>query len=141
MKAQSSFELLVSVGAFLLFMVPMVFLMLSASQGGLETLSVYSSRNVVQSLSDNLNEVYLQGDGAKRSIILDIPTNARKIYVGNHTATISIMTSSGIYEVSHPFFANVSEFNISSSTRSISGLTAVILTMNNGKVEIRKKYA
>lgn len=131
-KGQSSFEMFVTVGAFLLFILPIILILLALSQAGLENLSLMSGHSTVQRLSDSINEVYLQGDGARRSILLDLPPNSKSLAVGNHSAVLYLSTSSGQYEISHPVFANVSDF---STTKS--GLVDLMIMCNGTTVMLK----
>lgn len=130
MKGQSAFEMLVTVATFIAYIVPVVLLVFSSSQLQLEDLTIMNGRAVVQQLSDTMNTVYLAGDGAKQSILLDLPSNTKNLTVSGSTVTLYLTTSSGVYEISHPIFANASAFAVSGK----SGLIKMVLKMSNGKV-------
>ncbi len=132
MKAQSSFEMLVTVATFLAFSMPIILAALAASQLKVEDFSLFHGRTLVQYLSDNVNDVYLQGNGAKRTILLDFPPNSKNLTVFNHTITLYLASSNGVYEISHPFFANVSDFNVSRT-----GIANINISMEEGQVKIR----
>lgn len=131
-KAQSSFEMFVTVATFLAFSVPVILAVLAASQLRLEDLSLVHGATTVQLLSDDINEVYLQGNGARRSVLLDLPSATRNITVSDGMVVLYLKTSSGPYEISHPIIANASYFS-----ESRSGLTNIVLTMEGGQVVLQ----
>lgn len=130
MKAQSSFEMLVSVATLLAYTIPLVLLLFSLTQLRLEDISISSGRATVQQLSDTINEVHLQGAHAKRSLILDLPSNSQNLSVSGNSIILRLSTTSGPYEISHPVLANVSDFSISSR----SGLINIIVKTNGTQV-------
>lgn len=133
MKAQSSFETLVTVATFLLFTIPIVLLVLSSSSLRLEDLSISHARTSAQQLSDTINTVYLEGNQSKRSILIELPANAENLTILGSAKSVIIYlnTESGPYEISHSVFANVSDFSISRS-----GLTPLTIEMNNSQVVV-----
>ncbi|MBU0586074.1 hypothetical protein KJ780_01030 [Candidatus Micrarchaeota archaeon] len=132
MKAQSTFEMFVGVIAFLTFMLPLIYMMFSLSQVGLENISFFSAQSTAQRFSDEINKVYLQGDNAKSSFILDLPPNTEELYIANNTINIVLGGYSGNYEVSHPVFANVSDYNTTKK-----GLFGVKIWCNNTQVIVQ----
>jgi hypothetical protein len=110
MKGQSAFEMLVSVATLLAFSLPIVLLALSMSHLGLEDLSLFHSRSTVQMVSDSINEVHLQGGDAKRTILIDLPSNALNLTVSGNMVTIYLSTGSGPYAVSHPILPTAANF-------------------------------
>lgn len=131
MRGQVAFETLVTVAAFLAFSLPIVLLLMSLSGLKLEDLSHFHAKGTVQHFSDTINAVYLEGENATRSIILNIPSNARNLTVLNNTVTLKLITSNGQYEVSQPLFANVSDFS-----NSNKGLIRITIKMENGIIKI-----
>lgn len=131
MKAQSMFEMFVTVTMLLAFTVPIILLVISSSQLRLEDLSVFHGRTAVQQLSDTINEVYLEGPGSKRSFLIDLPSNTQNLTFSGNTVTLYLATESGPYQISHPIFANVTYFTIRKS-----GLAQVNLIMENQQVRV-----
>lgn len=106
-KGQTSFEMLVSLAALLAFSVPVVLLVLSSSQLRLEDLSVFHGRTSVQQLSDAINEVYLEGAGSQRTLLVELPSNTQNLTFSGNTVTLYLSTQNGVYQISHPVFAAV----------------------------------
>lgn len=132
MRGQTAFEMLVTVATLLAFSVPIVLLALSSSNIRLEDLSLFHGRSTVQQLSDSINEVYLQGEGAKRSIILDLPSNTKNLTISGNTVTLLLSTTSGQYEISHPILADTNNYSIQRT-----GMTNVVMIMQGGKVIVQ----
>ncbi|MDD5336853.1 MAG: hypothetical protein PHS02_00025 [Candidatus ainarchaeum sp.] len=132
MRGQSALETLVTVSALLVFSVPVVLLVLSASALRLEDLSVFQGQTSVQQLSDSINEVYLQGNGSSRSILVQLPSNTRNLTVSGNSLTLYLSTQNGVYALSHPLLANASEYIISRS-----GLVNMEISMEGNTVVIR----
>ncbi|MFA5077529.1 MAG: hypothetical protein WC488_03835 [Candidatus Micrarchaeia archaeon] len=132
MKGQSALETLVTVSTLLIFTVPMVLLVLSASGLRLEDLSVFHARTTVQQIADTVNEVYLQGDGSTRTILVQLPSNTKSLNISGSSVVIYLSTQSGVYEISHPILANASSFSLSRS-----GLTKMDVKMEHGVVVIQ----
>ncbi|MEW6528816.1 MAG: hypothetical protein AB1391_02925 [Candidatus Micrarchaeota archaeon] len=131
MKAQSSFEVLITVAILIAFSIPIILAALAISQLRLDDFSLSHGKATVQYLSDNINEVYLEGNASKRTILLDFPSNTKNLTISNHTIILYLTSSSGVYEISHPFFADTTDFSIAKR-----GIASVVLSMNNGKVNL-----
>ncbi len=132
LKAQSAFEMFVSVATLLAFSVPIVLLALSSSGLRLEDLSLSHGKASVQQLVDNINEVYLEGNGSKRTMVLNLPFNCKNLTVSGNLVTIYLSTSMGMYEISEPVFANVGDFSVSRT-----GLVSVSAKMESGRVMLQ----
>ncbi|VVB98029.1 Uncharacterised protein [uncultured archaeon] len=132
MKGQSAFEMLVSVATLLAFSLPIVLLAFSISHLGLEDLSLFHSRSTVQLVSDSINEVYLQGGDARRTVLIDLPSNAMNLTVSGNSITIYLSTASGPYAVSHPLLADAGNF-----TSMGAGLKQLSISANGTRVVLR----
>lgn len=133
-KGQTAFETFVTVMMFIAFTVPVALLLLSTSNLKLEHTTLFHARTTTQQFADSINEVYLQGDGAVRNIILNIPSNTKNLSVSNNTVTLFLRVADGEYAISHPFFANAGDFNISDRV----GLMPITIKMQNGAVNITR---
>ena len=99
MKAQVSMEMLTTLGLFLLLLVPILFIalyMVNNNNSSLASLQATSSARLV---ADTINEVYLEGDGSSRTILVAIPNgdliikgNAVIIDLGNKKTVRYILT-------------------------------------------------
>ncbi|HIE56105.1 MAG TPA: hypothetical protein EYP90_13170, partial [Chromatiaceae bacterium] len=127
MKGQASIELLVTLGIVLAFTIPMLFLLLTVTSVGYENTSLAQAEASARSLSDSVNLVYGQGIGAKRVVLLNLPSNTNSIEIGENEVTITLTTSSGVFEASAPVFANVRSTTITRDSGPMAGLIALQL--------------
>ncbi len=130
MKAQSSFEMLVTVATMLAYSIPIILMVFSMSTLRLEDTAILHATATVQQLADTINDVYLQGSPAKRSILIDLPSSTRNLTVSGNTVTLYMYSSGGPYEISHPIIANATDFSISGK----SGLMPLTVRMNGTMV-------
>jgi uncharacterized protein (UPF0333 family) len=119
-KAQVSIELLVTIGVVLAFTIPIIFLLFSLSQFGLENAAVAQAEGASKKISDNLNEVFSQGPQSKRSILVNLPSSTQSVNVSGRQVVVTIKTSSGIYDAASPIFAKVSNTEIRGRTGPIT---------------------
>jgi len=108
MRGQASMEMLVTIGVVIAFTIPVVFLLLSVSSVGYEKAAKDQADASARSLADSINNVYAQGDGAKRVVLLNAPTSTQEISISDGEVIVDIRTSSGEYDGTAPVFANVS---------------------------------
>jgi hypothetical protein len=101
-------EMLVTIGVVIAFTIPVVFLLLSVSSVGYEKAAKDQADASARSLADSINNVYAQGDGAKRVVLLNAPTSTQEISISDGEVIVDIRTSSGEYDGTAPVFANVS---------------------------------
>lgn len=131
MRAQISVELLTTLGIVLAFTIPIVLLIFALTQYGYENTSMIKADAAARILAESINDVYAQGDGAKRTLLINLPTNTEYIMVGENEVVINIKLASGNYEAALPFFGNASRY----SRQSIGGL--VLFTVENVNGEVR----
>jgi len=135
-KAQASFELFVTIGVFLAFTLPILMLLFSLSQFGLERASVIQAEGSAKKLAENINEVFVQGVNTKRPIILNLPSNTKSLSISNHQVILKVSTSAGDYEAVSPFFANVdnnNNFDIIGSNHVRTGPILLTLLVNQDR--------
>ncbi len=108
MRGQASMEMLITIGVVIAFTIPVVFLLLSVSSVGYEKAAKDQADASARSLADSINNVYAQGDGAKRVVLLNAPTSTQEISINDGEVVVDIKTSSGEYDGTAPVFANVS---------------------------------
>ena len=108
LRGQSSMELLVTFSTVLVFTVPVLLLLLTVSQYGFERSSVVQADSSARVIADNLNELAAQGEGAKRELLLNLPSNTKYLNISRGEVVIGVSLSTGIYEAAAPFYANVS---------------------------------
>lgn len=105
-KGQMSLEMLVTVSLVIMLSVPLLLILFVSSQLKLESTSTQQAKAVTNVLADSINEVYLEGEGSYRVVQLIIPSNTISINITDHEVIANLETTSGVYEVSSPFFAN-----------------------------------
>ncbi len=83
MKAQVSFEMLVLVGALLMFALPIVFFFFSSAHSGLIKTSANDADALATRLSYEINRVMLSGNDTKTTIVLYVPSGVKEISAKN----------------------------------------------------------
>ncbi len=127
-------ELLVTLGVVIAFTIPVVFLLLSVSSVGYEKAAKDQADASARSLADSINNVYAQGDGAKRVVLLNAPSTTKEISISGGEVVVTIKTSTGDYDGTAPIFANVS---YTAPVTQKAGLMDLNVTNSNGQVVIR----
>ena len=108
-KAQISLELLITLGVVVAFTIPVLFLLLSVSSAGAENAAKDQADATARSLAESINTVYAQGEGAKRLVLMNAPSNTEKITIMDNEVTVKIRISDGTYDGVAPFFANITK--------------------------------
>ncbi len=127
MRGQISLELLVTFGILLAFTVPIIILMLTVSQYGYEDAARAQANAVSKTIADSINEVYTQGPYAQRVLSVALPSNTESLRIADNEVTLTLRTSTGVYEASSPFFAKVEPRLITGSI----GLTRIVLEVDS----------
>ena len=137
MRAQVSIELLTTFGIILVFTVPVLLLLLTITQYGHENASMMQADATGRMLAHNIEVIYFQGDGAKKTLLLNFPSNTKTMTINEstHEIVLNISTSSGYYEAALPFYGNISQ-DVSES--DLTGLLTFELENKNGVVEIQR---
>jgi len=135
LRGQISLELLITLGIIIAFTVPIVFLLLSVTSVGYEKAARDQADASARSLSDTINIVYAQGNGAKRIILLNLPSSTDQLKVSASEVSVIIKISSGTYEGVSPVFGNVETFDLSGANKK-TGLFAVSVENVKGKVRL-----
>jgi uncharacterized protein (UPF0333 family) len=138
MKGQSSLELLVTVGIVIAFTIPVLFLLLSATSIGYEDTAKAQADASSRTLADTMNSVYSQGPGAKRLILLNVPSATQEVYAKDGEAIIRIQTQGGTFEAASPTIAEIS--GDSQTIGKKTGLFVVLVETNKaGKVVLSEQ--
>ncbi len=132
LRGQASMELLVTLGVVIAFTIPVVFLLLSVSSLGYEKAARDQADASARSLADNIHNVYAQGDGAKRLVLLNAPSSTQEISITSGEVVVRIKTSSGEYEGTAPVFANVTGVPVFDK----AGLMDINITNTGGLVSV-----
>jgi uncharacterized protein (UPF0333 family) len=131
LRGQASMELLITLGVVIAFTIPVVLLLLSVSSVGYEKAAKDQADASARSLADSINNVYAQGDGARRVVLLNAPSTTKEISIGGGEVVVKIKTSSGDYDGTAPIFANVSGLP---TVTGKAGLMELNVTNANGQV-------
>ena len=108
MKGQSSFELFLTIGIVVAFTVPVLLLLLSATSIGYDDTAKAQADASTRTLSDTMNSVYSQGPGAKRVILLNLPSSTEELYAADGEVIVRIRTGSGDFDAAAPTIAKIS---------------------------------
>jgi len=136
LRGQVSLELLITVAAVIAFTVPVLFLLLSVSSVGHENAAKDQADATARTLADSINIVYSQGEGAKRTVLLNLPSNTESLNVTAKEVIVNVKLSSGTYEAASPFFA---QMNNTFFVEGRSGLYPIVIeTSDKGKVGVQK---
>lgn len=128
---QISIEMLITVGIIMAFTVPVLLLLLSISQLGYESSTLMQADATAKTLADNINELFVQGPGAKKTIAVAFPINMKSFSIQGKEVIIKLNTSNGIYEAVSPIFANASVPD-PASLRGRAGLITVTMQTIRG---------
>ena len=126
-KAQISIEMLVTLGMILSFTIPITLLFFSISQQGYQASTLAQADAASKTLADNINDVFSQGIGAKKSILLDFPLNMQYLTIANNEVIIRLKTSNGDYDSVAPIFANA---KMVSTLKNKGGLVTLVIQNN-----------
>ncbi len=97
--AQASIELFVLIAFFLVFLIPIVFLMMNLSGEKASEASLAQAQQLGRRMADLADQVYMQGDGAQKVEPLFFPANIVGLEIGApadaHEIVITVSTYSG----------------------------------------------
>ena len=79
MRGQAATEYLILAGFAVAFILPLALLFMSASGSELGKTSISQARIATSAIADNAGEIYLQGNGAKESILVNYPEGIRRL--------------------------------------------------------------
>jgi len=132
MKAQASVEMMVTFALVITFMVPVLLLLLVASQYGAESASISQGQASSHLVADTINDVFTQGPGASKIILVNLPGNTQKFAISGKEVTITMKVGNGNYEAVSPVFGNVGNFEI----EAINGLFPLRIKNKGGVIEV-----
>ena len=131
MHGQATTEMLVLVGFALVFIIPIAFLFLSASSNELSKTSVMQAKATARAIADNAGEVYLQGPGARKYIVVNYPQGVTGASVGNGVVVLSLDSNGYRQDIVATTFANITG-NLSG--KRAAGLQTIKLVTSNENV-------
>ena len=130
-RGQATTEMLVLVGFALVFIIPLAFLFLSASNNELSKTSVMQAKATARSIADNAGEVYLQGPGAKKYIVVNYPQGVTNASIGNGVVVLSLDSNGYRQDIVATTFANITG---DLSGKRMAGLQTIKLVNGNDNV-------
>jgi hypothetical protein len=99
--------MLVLAGFAIVFIVPLAFLFLSSSNEEMAKSSLMQAKASVRTIADSAGEVYLQGAGARKDIVVNYPQGVADASVEGGMVVLTLDTNSGEQDVVSETFAKV----------------------------------
>ena len=106
-RGQATTEMLVLVGFALVFIIPIAFLFLSASNNEISKTSVMQAKATARTIADSAGEVYLQGPGARKYIVVNYPHGIIGASVGNGVVALTMDSNGYRQDIVATTFANM----------------------------------
>ena len=132
-------ELFVTVGIVIAFTLPVLFLLLSVTSVGYEDTSKAQAEASARTLADAVNLVYTQGPGAKRLMILNVPSSTEDISISGSEVVIKLNTASGEFEAASPIFAKIYR-NEQQLGKHVGLFFVTVQTKSTGEVEVVETF-
>ena len=107
LRAQAATEMLVLAAFALVFMLPLAFLFMSMSNTELNKTSIEQAKISARAISDEASEVYLQGPGANKTILVNYPNGVVNGSVENGLVVITLDIDGRRTDVVSSTFANL----------------------------------
>jgi len=104
---QAATELLVMFGFALVFIIPLAFLFLSATSNEIGKTSLMQAKATARSIADNAGEVYLQGAGARKYVVVNYPEGIKGASVADGLVMLSMDVNGQRQDVVSATFANL----------------------------------
>jgi len=134
---QSSIETLVLLSFMLFFIIPFSLFFLTVSNSDLSKNSVDQFQLSVRKIADAANEVYLQGNGAKKIAVIYYPSSVLNGSVGNNIISLTLDVDGKNSDVIAYTFANVTG---DLSGKKPSGLQKIFMFYNSTSNSVYIKY-
>ena len=107
-RAQSAIENLIMVGFALAFILPLAFLFLSSTGGQSAKTSIDQAQVTARTIADTSGEIYLQGLGAKKTLLVNYPDGVVNASVSNGVVVLSLFVDDRRLDIPGTTFANLS---------------------------------
>ena len=104
---QAAIENLIMVGFALAFVVPIAFLFLSSTGTQNAKISIQQGQITARTIADTAGELYLQGPGAKKSILVNYPDGVTGASVGSKAVVLSLFVDNRHLDIPALTFADV----------------------------------
>lgn len=147
MKAQSSMELFVTLGIILAFTLPMIFLLFTLTSLGYENTAKAQADATSRTIAESINQVYAQGNGAKKTVLINTPASTESIEIKSSGDTTGVEVLVTIRTANDKFTASAASFGrIKASTYEVgrdpktdvrkAGLYSIIMENEDNEVKI-----
>jgi len=93
LKGQSSVEALLILAVAIAFIIPLALIFFSSSALGLETLSQLQTKALAQHISDAAGQVWYEGPGARKTILVSYPDGIESIRLSGDDVTCFLIGS------------------------------------------------
>jgi hypothetical protein len=137
LQGQAAAETLVLVGFALVFIVPLALLFLSSSSNELSKSSIAQAKSATRAIADYSGEVYLQGTGAKKSIVVNYPQGVLNGSVSEGLVVLTLDSDGRKLDIVSPTIANLSG-NISGKRGA--GLQKIDMVYNSASNTVEIRY-
>ncbi len=107
LAGQAATETLVLAAFALVFILPLVFLFFSASGSELGKASVLQAKAAARTIADEAGEIYLQGAGARKTIIVNYPEGIKNASASGGLIVLTIEADNRQLDMIGSTFANV----------------------------------
>jgi len=108
LHGQAAMEMLVLVGFALVFIIPLALLLLSLSGTELGKTALSQAKISARSIANEAGEVYLQGPGAKKSIVVNYPEGITGAKLEGGLVVLSMESDGRLSDIVSSTFANIS---------------------------------
>ena len=105
---QAAAENLIMVGFALAFIIPLAFLFMSSTGAESSKTSIVQAKVTVRTIADAAGELYLQGAGAKKTILVNFPEGVKDSRVEGGLVVLRLEPEAGrVIDITAPTFAKV----------------------------------
>jgi uncharacterized protein (UPF0333 family) len=134
LRGQAATEYLILAGFAIAFIVPLAFLFMSASNSELGKAGVSQAKIAVTAIADEAGEIYLQGNGSKKTILVNYPEGIKDGAVEGGLVVLTIDADSRTQDIASSTFANITG-NLSGKRKA--GLQRISLVNKGDYVDIK----
>ena len=92
---QAAIENLVMIGFALAFILPIAFFFMSSTSSENTKTSLAQAKVTVRTIADEAGELYLQGDGAKKTIVVNYPDSVKGASVSRGVVALTLEPEAG----------------------------------------------
>lgn len=109
MKGQVATETLVLAGFIIAFSVPIIFMLYAATNMRTEDVAMEQAGVTTKALVDEANELWVQGNGSARIVLVNFPDRLKNITVEGREIVFTLDTSKGPVDIVAVGFGNMTD--------------------------------